>query len=187
MQLSGRVLGLLFAVGLVCCSTMPGAAAAGSSPEELQQHLDNATQVVEFSHVGGAESADTAEIRVPVGATVVVRLQSVGGYRPVLVSAQSGAVGLSELSQASPSSAEDVKHLIEQGPSIPEGLQVQLPTPFTPPTSGGGMGLMGAPVPFLSVIRAEEVGTYSLRYDIVRPWAPSDGTQFLLKLHVEKS
>lgn len=90
-----------------------------------------ALQVVEFSHVGGAESADTAEIRVPVGATVVVRLQSVGGYRPVLVSAQSGAVGLSELSQASPSSAEDVKHLIEQGPSIPEGLQVQLPTPFT--------------------------------------------------------
>lgn len=46
MQLSGRVLGLLFAVGLVCCSTMPGAAAAGSSPEELQQHLDNATQVL---------------------------------------------------------------------------------------------------------------------------------------------
>lgn len=49
------------------------------------------------------------------------------------------------------------------------------------------MGLVGAPVPFLSVIRAGEAGTYSLRYDIVRPWAPSDGSQFLLKLHVEKS
>ncbi|KAL8442368.1 hypothetical protein Emed_007307 [Eimeria media] len=153
------------------------------SHEELQKQLESAAQVVDFSHVSGSESPDTAEIRVPVNARVVVRLSCAGGYRGVLAAAYSGlAAAADATSSLQHMSSEDAMKLVETAPPMPEGLTAHQAVPFH--SSSGAGGMVGGPVPFLSVIDTHKAGDYTLVYSIMRVWAPQSAARYILKLHV---
>lgn len=178
MQLSVHRVGFAGFLVFVLLSTM--ARAGMPSADELQKHLNSAAQVVDFSQVSGSESPDTAEIRVPPASTVVVRLSCAGGYRGVLISGHTGLAGLQETPNPSLSS-EEVLALLEGEPSLPDGIKANQPTAFSPDQGGG---VVGGPVPFLSVVELKKPGEYTLIFSIMRVWAPSSATRFALKIHV---
>ncbi|KAL8440582.1 hypothetical protein Efla_006860 [Eimeria flavescens] len=157
------------------------AKAASPSHEDLQKQLESAAQVVDFSHVSGSESPDTAEVRVPVHSKLVVRLSCAGGYRGVLLSGHSGVMGVGEATQQN-LSAEDAMKLVESVPPMPEGLKAQQAVPYH--SASGAGGVVGGPVPFLSVIEASKPGDYSLVYGIMRVWAPQSAARYIVKIHV---
>ena len=82
-------------------------------------------------------------MRVRVGSTVAVRVQCTGGHRAVMLSAEkvsaaadsdaaaAAVAAAAEKAKQIPSSSEDVLKLVEEGPTMPEGLSVVLPAPFT--------------------------------------------------------
>lgn len=88
--------------------------------------------MVDFSHVSGSESADKAEIEVPVSSSVAVRLFATGGFRPVLVSVHPGLTCAETSSKhISSLSSEDVMQLLDKGPKdVPEGVVVSQAMPF---------------------------------------------------------
>ncbi|OEH74926.1 hypothetical protein cyc_00860 [Cyclospora cayetanensis] len=131
---------------------MAGAASTPSS-EELQKQLDSAAQTVDFSHVSGSETPDTAEIRVPPNSTVAVRLSCVGGYRGFLLSGHSGLLALTDVPHKS-LTAEEARNLLQEEPSLPSGIKATQPVPFAG-SQGSGLGIVGAPVPFLGIVHAE--------------------------------
>ncbi|XP_026194041.1 uncharacterized protein LOC34617959 [Cyclospora cayetanensis] len=181
MQLTVHRTGLLYLLVLSLLS-MAGAASTPSS-EELQKQLDSAAQTVDFSHVSGSETPDTAEIRVPPNSTVAVRLSCVGGYRGFLLSGHSGLLALTDVPHKS-LTAEEARNLLQEEPSLPSGIKATQPVPFAG-SQGSGLGIVGAPVPFLGIVHAETPGVYTLLYSIMRAWAPNNGSRYALKIHVE--
>ncbi|KAL8272409.1 hypothetical protein Esti_003699 [Eimeria stiedai] len=157
----------LAAAAFLLLSLATMAKATPPSHEELQQQLESAAQVVDFAHVSGSESPDTAEIRVPVHARVVVRLSCAGGYRGVLAAAHSGlAAAADAVSSLQNMSSEDAVKLVENAPPMPEGLTAHQAVPYH--SSSGAGGMVGGPVPFLSVVETQKPGDYTLVYSIMR-------------------
>ncbi|KAL8430407.1 hypothetical protein ACSSS7_005932 [Eimeria intestinalis] len=142
-------------------------------------------EVVDFSHVSGSESPDSAEIRVPVHARVVVRLSCAGGYRGVLAAAHSGLAAADDASSAlQHMSSEDAVKLVENPPPMPDGLTAHQAIPYH--SSSGVGGMVGGPVPFLSIVETHKPGDYTLVYTIMRIWAPQSAARYILKLHQQQ-
>lgn len=50
--------------------------------------------------------------------------------------------------------------------------------------SGGAGGVVGGPVPFLSVVKLQSPGDYTLFFSVMRIWAPNSAVRYALKIHV---